>query len=133
MFWKLHCTVQSNFEIKIGSNALTMLRSENLWKLRTAMKIKRSMKLQVIICRKRAPFFAFSVKHLLTRKKCYQCKLVCAVAITESCKKLMPLSHFGEFDCDFTANQFAAQSQRSLRRVAEHGESSANALRIDLY
>ena len=43
----------------------------------------------------------------------------------------MPLSHFGEFDCDSTANQFAAQSQRSLRGVAEHGESSANALRID--
>ena len=24
----------------------------------------------------------------------------------------MPHSHFGEFDCDFTANQFAAQSER---------------------
>ena len=56
----------------------------------------------------------------------------------------MLLSHFGEFDCDSTANQFAAQSQRfrsalavqsprSLRRVAEHGESYANALRIDFY
>ena len=68
---------------------------------------------------------------------------------------LMPLSHFGEFDCYSPANQFAAQSQRSLnavsvqsqrslsafaaqsprslRRVAEHGESFANALRIDFY
>ena len=56
----------------------------------------------------------------------------------------MPLSHFGEFDGNSTANQFAAQSLRSLsafaaqslrslRGVWVHGESSANALRIDFY
>ena len=52
MFWKLHVTVQSNFKVKIGSNAVTKLRSENLWKLRTAM-IKKPMRLQVIICHKK--------------------------------------------------------------------------------
>ena len=31
--------------------------------------------------------------------------------------KHMPLSHFGDFDCASTANQFAVQSQRSLRGV----------------
>ena len=57
---------------------------------------------------------------------------------------IMPLSHFGEFDCDSTANQFAAQSQRirsasatesplSRCRVAEHGKCSANVLRINFY
>ena len=48
-------------------------------------------------------------------------------------KCLLPLSQFGEFDCNSTANQFAVQSQRSLsavseeslwslRRVTEHGK-----------
>ena len=35
----------NNFKIKIGSNALIKLRSENLWKLRTAI-IKRPIRLQ---------------------------------------------------------------------------------------
>ena len=52
MFWKLHFTVQSNFKIKIGLNALTNLQSENLWKLQTA-NINRPMRLQVIICHKK--------------------------------------------------------------------------------
>ena len=52
MFWKLHFTVQSNFKIKIGSNALTKLRLVNLWKLRTAI-INRPKRLQIIICRKK--------------------------------------------------------------------------------
>ena len=42
----------------------------------------------------------------------------------------MPLSHFGEFDCDSTANQFAAQSQRSLRAVSVESQSMANPLRM---
>ena len=29
MFWKLHFTVLSNFKIKLSSNAVTKLRSEN--------------------------------------------------------------------------------------------------------
>ena len=49
MFWKLHFTVLHNFKIKIGSNALAKLRSENLWKLRTAI-INRPMRQQLIIC-----------------------------------------------------------------------------------
>ena len=52
MFWKLHFTVQSDFKIKISSNALTKLRSRNLWKLRTAI-INRPMRLQFIICHKK--------------------------------------------------------------------------------
>ena len=52
MFWKLHFTVYSNFKIEIGSNALTMLRSENLWKLRRAI-INRPMRLQLNICHKK--------------------------------------------------------------------------------
>ena len=31
---------------------------------------------------------------------------------------VMPLLHFGDFDCDSIANQFAVQSQRSLHRVS---------------
>ena len=38
------------FKIKIGSNALTKLRSENLWKLRTEFDL---MRMQLIICRKK--------------------------------------------------------------------------------
>ena len=38
--------------MKISSNALTRLRSENLWKLGTAI-INRPMKLQLIICHKK--------------------------------------------------------------------------------
>ena len=33
VYWKLHFTIQSNFKIKIRSNALKKLRSKNLWKL----------------------------------------------------------------------------------------------------
>ena len=43
---------------------------------------------------------------------------------------IMPLSHFGKFDCDSTANQFAAQSQRSLRAVSVESQSMANPLRM---
>ena len=54
-------SLQSNliFKIKISSNALTKLRSENLWKLRTEFDL---MRLQLIICHKRALFFAFFYK-----------------------------------------------------------------------
>ena len=38
------------FKIKIGLNALTKLRSENLWKLRTEFDL---MRLQLIICHKK--------------------------------------------------------------------------------
>ena len=52
MFWKLHFIVWSNFKIKIGSYAVTKLRSENLWRLRTAI-INRPLRLQLIICHKK--------------------------------------------------------------------------------
>ena len=45
--------------------------------------------------------------------------------------RIMSLSHFGEFDCDFTANQLlAVQSQRSLRGVSVESRSMANPLRM---
>ena len=52
MFWKLHFTVQSNFKMNIGSNALTKLRSETFWKLRTAI-VNRPMRLKLYICQKK--------------------------------------------------------------------------------
>ena len=42
----------------------------------------------------------------------------------------MLLSYFGDFDCDSTANQFAAQSQRSFRRVSVESQSMTNPLQI---
>ena len=53
MFWKLHFTVESDFKIKIGSNALTKLQSENLWKLRTGRINRSIIRLQLIICHKK--------------------------------------------------------------------------------
>ena len=38
----------------------------------------------------------------------------------------MLLSHIGDFDCDSIRNAVSAQSPLSLRKVAEHGEFSAN-------
>ena len=88
MFWKLHFTVESNFKIKISSTAPTKLRSENVWKLRTAI-INRSMRLQHIICHKKELFSSLSsVKLVLIRNKCYQCKLVCTGSMNEWCKIL---------------------------------------------
>ena len=85
MFWKLHFTVSSNFKIKISSNALTKLRSENLLKLQTAI-IDTPMRLQLIICHKKELFFSLSsIKLVLIRTKCYQCKLVCTGSINEWC------------------------------------------------
>ena len=46
------------FKIKIGLYVLTKLRSENLWKLRTAI-IKRPIKLPLIICHKKSSFLRF--------------------------------------------------------------------------
>ena len=42
----------------------------------------------------------------------------------------MPLSHFGEFDCDFTACQLAAQYQRIRSAVSAESLSMANPLRM---
>ena len=42
----------------------------------------------------------------------------------------MPLSHFGEFDGDSTANQFAAQSQRIRSAVSAQTPWSRSAWRI---
>ena len=47
-----------NFKIKISSNTLTKLRSENLWKLRTSI-INRPMRLQRTICHKKSSFLRF--------------------------------------------------------------------------
>ena len=51
---------------------------------------------------------------------------------TQSLKwiKLMPLSHFGEFDGDSTANQFAVQSQRIRSAVSVESQSMANPMRM---
>ena len=66
---------------------LTKLRSENVWKLRTAI-INRPLRLQLIIShKKRAPFFT-SIKPVLMCNKCYPCKLVCAGTMNEWCKIL---------------------------------------------
>ena len=43
---------------KISSNALTKLRSENVWKLRTAI-INKPMRLQLIIWHKKELFLRF--------------------------------------------------------------------------
>ena len=42
----------------------------------------------------------------------------------------MPLSHFSEFDCDSTANQFAAHSQRIRGAVSVESPSMTNPLRM---
>ena len=60
MFWKLHFAVLSNFKIKISSNAPTKLRSENVWKLRTAIIINRPVRLQIIICHKKRASLSLS-------------------------------------------------------------------------
>ena len=80
MFWKLHFTVCFNFKIKIGSNALTKLRSENLWKLQRAI-INRPMRLQLDICHKKEllSLIFFSPTLVLIRKKFSRCKLVVPV------------------------------------------------------
>ena len=83
-------TLQSNliFKIKISSNALTKMRSKNLWKLQTAI-INRPMKLQLIICHKKELLSSLpSTKLVLVRNKCYQCKLVCIGKMNEWCKIL---------------------------------------------
>ena len=87
MCWKLQFIVQSNFKKKLGSNVLTKLQSENLWKLRTA--IIRLMRLQIIISHKKELFsWLSSIKLVLIRNKCYQCKLICTGTINKCCKKL---------------------------------------------
>ena len=87
MFWKLHFTVQYNFKIKISSNVLTKLRSENFWKLRTTI-IKIPMGLQLIICHKKELLSSLFCKtRAKIRNKCYQCKLVWTGTMNEYCKK----------------------------------------------
>ena len=74
------------FKIKISSNALTKLRSENLWKLRTEFDL---MRLQFIICRKKELLSSLSsIKLVLAHNKCYQCKLVCTGTMNKWCKIL---------------------------------------------
>ena len=64
------------------------LRLENLWKLRTAI-INRPMRLQLIIYRKKELLSSLSsIKLVLIRYKCYQCKLVRTIMINEWCKIL---------------------------------------------
>ena len=88
MFWKLNYTVESNFKIKMGLNALTKLQSENFWKLRTAI-INRPMRLQLTIRHKKELLSLLSSrKLLLICNKCYQCKLVCTGTMNERCKIL---------------------------------------------
>ena len=88
MFWKLHFTVQSNFKIKISLYALTKLRSEYLWKVRTAI-INRPMRLLHIICHKKELLSSLSaIKLVQIRNKCYQGKLVCTATMNEWSKIL---------------------------------------------
>ena len=42
----------------------------------------------------------------------------------------MPLAHFGEFDCNSTANQFAAPSQCIRSAVSVESQSMTNPLRM---
>ena len=74
------------FRDKNKFKCTTKLRSENLWKLRTAIN-NRPMRLQFIICHKKELLcLLFSVKLALIRNKCYQCKLVCTVTMNKWCK-----------------------------------------------
>ena len=87
MFWKLHFIVSPNFKIKISSNAQTKLRSENLWKSRTAIIINRPMRLQLNVSHKKDLLSWFSsIKLGLIPNKCFQCKLVCTGTINKWCK-----------------------------------------------
>ena len=82
--------LQSNLiSTQISSNALTKLRSKNLSKLRTAI-INRPMRLQLNIRHKKKELLSSvsSIKLVLMRNKCYQCKLVCTGTMNESCKIL---------------------------------------------
>ena len=75
--------------IRINSNALTKLWSENLWKLRTAIS-NRLTRLQLIICRKKELLSSLScMKLVLIRNKCYQCKLFCTGMMNKWCKILI--------------------------------------------
>ena len=81
-------SLQSNliFKIKISSNVLTKLQSENLWKLQTEFDL---MRLQLIICHKKELFSSLSSMKLVpTRNKCYQSKLVCTDSMNDWCKIL---------------------------------------------
>ena len=51
--------------MKIGSYVVTKLRSENLCSDQAIGLLNRPTKLQLICHKKRAPFFAFSLKFLL--------------------------------------------------------------------
>ena len=42
----------------------------------------------------------------------------------------MPLSHFGDFDCDSTSNQCVVQSPQSLHGVSVESQSMANPPRM---
>ena len=85
MFWKFHFTVLSNFKIKIRSNALMKLQSENF--LENANSDK--MRLQLIICHEKELLSTLSfIKLVLIRNKCYHCKLVCIGTMNEWCKKV---------------------------------------------
>ena len=42
----------------------------------------------------------------------------------------MPLSHFGKFDCEPTANQFSVQFQCNLNAVSVESQSMVNPLRM---
>ena len=71
------------FQDKNTFKCTTKLRSENLWKLRTAI-IDRPMRLQLIVCLKKELLSSLSsVKLVLIRNKCYQCKLVCIGLMNE--------------------------------------------------
>ena len=64
------------------------LRSENLWKLPTAI-INRPLRLHLIICHKKELLSSLSsIKLVLIRNKCYQCKLAFTGTMNEWCKKL---------------------------------------------
>ena len=68
--------------------ALTKLRWENLWKLRSAI-ISRPMRLQLITCHKKELLSSLcSIKLELIRNKCFQCKPVCTGTMNEWCKIL---------------------------------------------
>ena len=61
----------------------------------------------------RAPFFAFSMKLVLIRNKCYRCKLVCTSTMNEWCKILQDINHKGS---DYFTENFQVKENKTKMR-----------------
>ena len=84
--------------------------------------------------------FFFFCKHLLYEvfrlpiqnvNSVLTAKNICFASVVDLKEaKVMPLSHYGEFDGESTSNQFAAQSQRIPSAVSVESQSMANPIRM---